>query len=490
MSLTAKLSSNLLLTTLIGSLLVLTACETTHNTSMTTSASLTSDQQLNHIVATHKQGSLLPFTPMVKVRMSGNDIEIRNGGYGSDAAAHPTNHMQFYALTDRGPNADFKGSLGKGKMFPVPNYTPRIGLFEFTKEGQVVKIKDILLKDTSGNPITGLPNTANLGGTGETPYNLAGNPIVVDDSKPFDKTSNPTLTDDFGLDGEGLVALKDGTFWVSDEYGPHIVHFDANGREINRINAFEADSRNNIIVNGKRILLPAEFAKRRANRGMEGLTITPDQTTLVGIMQSTLDNPTKAVRKQDLTRIVSINLQTGKVSQYLYKQEKAENSNSGIVALDNRHFLVIERDGDFEMQKPGTQKHIYKISLDGATDLESVAESANVKQDPNVGLTLANKSLEQFVLDTNDSQSDWSALLQAGIKPVSKQLVLDAVKAFNYPHDKLEGMWLMGNGRLGLLNDDDFATWATDGVLEQKYLDKDNTVVDANRLYIATGVNY
>lgn len=490
MSLTTKLSSNFLLTTLIGSLLALTACETTRNTSMTTTASLISDHQLNHILATHKQGSLLPFTPMVKVRMSGNDIEIRNGGYGSDAAAHPTNPMQFYALTDRGPNADFTGSLGKGKMFPVPNYTPRIGLFELTKEGQVVKIKDILLKDTNGNPITGLPNTANLGGTGETPYNLAGNPIVVNESKPFDKTSNPTLTDDFGLDGEGLVALKDGTFWVSDEYGPHIVHFDANGREINRINAFEADSRNNMIVNGKRILLPAEFANRRANRGMEGLTITPDETTLVGIMQSTLDNPTKAVRKQDITRIVTINLQTGKVSQYLYKQEKAENSNSGIVALDNRNFLVIERDGDFEMQKPGTQKHIYKISLEGATDLESVAESANVKQDPNVGLTIDNKSLEQFLLDTNNSQSNWSTLLKAGIRPVRKQLVLDAVKAFNYPHDKLEGIWLMGNGRLGLLNDDDFATWSTDGVLEQKYLDKNKTVVDANRLYIATGIDY
>ena len=48
----------------------------------------------------------------------------------------------------------------------------------------------------------------------------------------------------------------------------------------------------------------------------------------------------------------------------------------------------------------------------------------------------------------------------------------------------------MGNGRLGLLNDDDFATWSTDGVLEQKYLDKNKTVVDANRLYIATGIDY
>ena len=29
-----------------------------------------------------------------------------------------------------------------------------------------------------------------------------------------------------GYDSEGLVALKDGTFWVSDEYGPFITHFD------------------------------------------------------------------------------------------------------------------------------------------------------------------------------------------------------------------------------------------------------------------------
>ena len=186
---------------------------------------------------------------------------------------------------------------------------------------------------------------------------------MVDSTKPFNKTTNPTKTDNFGLDGEGLVALKDGTFWVSDEYGPHIVHFDATGKEIGRINAFADDARNNLIVNQKQVLLPAEFANRRANRGMEGLAITPDETTLVGIMQSTMDNPTKAVRKQDITRIVTINLQTGKMSQYLYKQEKAQNSNSGIVALDNHNFLVIERDGDFELQKPGVQKHIYKISL-------------------------------------------------------------------------------------------------------------------------------
>jgi hypothetical protein len=35
---------------------------------------------------------------------------------------------------------------------------------------------------------------------------------------------------------------------------------------------------------------------------------------------------------------------------------------------------------------------------------------------------------------------------------------------------------------LGVLNDDDFATWSTKGKLEQKHLD--NHTIDLNRLYI------
>jgi hypothetical protein len=119
-----------------------------------------------------------------------------------------------------------------------------------------------------------------------------------------------------------------------------MVHFDVTGKEIGRINAFTEDPRT--ILN-----LPAEFANRRANRGMEGLTITPDQKTLVGIMQSTMYNPSKAVKNLDITRIVTVNLETGEIGQYLYKQDKTQNSNSEIVALSATEFLVIERDGGF-----------------------------------------------------------------------------------------------------------------------------------------------
>jgi hypothetical protein len=398
---------------------------------------------------------------------AGAKMEIRNGGFGSAASADPENINRFYALTDRGPNATYTGADGKGKMFPIPDYTPRIGHYEIQQHGSVKLLNEILLKDISGNNISGLPNSATLGGTGEIPYDKDGNTLKNAD--------NSFKTDDFGLDAEGLAVLKDGTFWVSDEYGPHMVHFDATGKEIGRINAFSTDARNIYT-------LPAEFANRRANRGMEGLTITPDQKTLVGIMQSTMDNPNSTVHTLDITRIVTVSLEDGTVGQYLYKQEKSANSNSEITALDNDTFLVIERDGSFAKDTTTGQKHVYKITLSSGTNLETVAAGGNLAQDADLGLTIGGYSLEETVFNAAGS---WADLTANGIVPVSKiALVVDMIAENQYPHDKMEGLIVFNENKLGILNDDDFATWATGGVLEQKYLDSAQSNVDGNTLYV------
>jgi len=425
-----------------------------------------------------KQGSDLPYSVLradLKDAKTLLPFEIRNGGYGSAMTAHPTQKNQFYALTDRGPNANHQGDYGKGKSFPVADYTPRIGLFEVKLNGEIVQIKDILLKRPDGSVISGLPNSSALGGTGETPYHADGSPVLVNDQLPYNATTNPIKLDDYGLDGEGLVALKDGTFWVSDEYGPHIVHFDRDGVEITRINAFKDDTR-------ALLHLPAVFQHRRANRGMEGLAITPDQTTLVGIMQSSMKNPNKAAQKGDLTRIVSVNLTNGETEQYLYRQEKAENANSEIAVLTANKFLVIERDGSFlfggpKKASPNAQKQVYRIDLTSGTALSSVSLSSTMKEDESHGLLIDGLTLEQYV-----QKHGWDALAKQGIKPVTKKLIVDMVEEVGYAHDKMEGLWVIDNQHLGVLNDDDFATWSTDGKLEQKYLDK-NTV-DANRLFI------
>lgn len=436
------------------------------------------------------QGSPLPYRVLNATHINAaypeKKLEIRGGGYGSDAAAHPTNANQFYALTDRGPNADFDGIAGKGKQFLVPNYTPSIGLFELQADGKIIKVAELLLKDSQGNPISGLPNPKTLGGTNEVPYDINGQPMIVNPDLPFDDVTNSIKTDIHGLDPEGLAALIDGSFWVSDEYGPHLVHYDANGVEIARINAFANDERNNVIVNGKPILLPTEFTKRRANRGMEALTITPDQSTLVGIMESSMDNPNKSGRLSSLVRIITIHLVSGQIAQYLYRLDKAEHVTSGIVAVNEQAFYLIEHDRKLPLQDKSATKLIYKIDISQATDIEAIINDENVKQDAKLGLLVNGKTLEQLIAE---NEENWQILQEMAIKPVKKTLVVDVLASLDYPHDKLEGLWLRQDGSLGLLNDDDFAMTDTEimgaqSSVEQKYLDKEKTIEDANRLYI------
>ena len=436
------------------------------------------------------QGSPLPYTVLDATHINAaypeQKLEIRGGGYGSDAAAHPTNANQFYALTDRGPNADFDGIAGKGKQFLVPNYTPSIGLFELQAGGKIIKVKEIILKDSNGNPISGLPNPKAFGGTNEVPYDVHGQPMTVNPQLPFDAVSNPIKTDINGLDPEGLAALQDDSFWVSDEYGPHLVHYDANGVEIARINAFANDERNNVMVDAKPILLPTEFSKRRANRGMEALTITPDQTTLVGIMESSMDNPDKSGRLSSLVRMVTINLVSGQIAQYLYRLDNAAHVTSGIVALNDHEFYLIEHDRKFPLQDKSAQKLIYKINIAQATDIATIANDKSVKQNDRLGLTVNGQTLEQLIAA---DEENWQILENINITPVKKTLVVDVLASLEYPHDKLEGLWLRQDGSLGLLNDDDFAMTDTDIInpessVEQKYLDKQKTIEDANRLYI------
>lgn len=441
---------------------------------------------------------LITHLPPVLDDVTGDhNIEFRRGGFGSDMVGHPTIANRYYAITDRGPNADLKTDYAPtGKRFPDPGYVPRIGEFEVTADGQVIKLREILLKDRSGVNITGLPNPAGLGYTNEVAFGMDGNPLLVDPALPFDAVTNPTVTDPYGLDAEGLVALADGTFWVSDEYGPHIIHYNADGIEIDRINAFAADDRR---MGG--YLLPAEFGKRRPNRGMEGLTITPDGKTLVGIMQSAMSNPNGPANKSNLTRIVAVDLESKAVAQYLYRQgiesediSGQEYSNSAIVALSDTSFLVLERDGAFHRDNPQAFKRVYKIDLRTATNLEAITDTGTLAQDAAAGLTIGGQTLEQVVVAGGAAQAfkaGWDQLAALGIRPADKTLVVDMTAEVQYPHDKMEGLWVINSSTLGVINDDDFGLWVNGATfaLQQKYLDSANTIIDGNTLYIIDGLD-
>lgn len=357
-----------------------------------------------------------PFSTLMTL----NGVNVINGGFGSGAAAHPSRKGEFYVITDRGPNVAYQNGI----KILAPGFTPTIMHFKINAEGNIEVIKYIKLKNPSGQLITGLPNPAGMGSTGEIAYDSSGNVLG---------------TDNYGLDSESIVAATDGTFWVSDEYGPHIVHYSAEGVELERISP--------IGVNTGARKLPAVFSKRRPNRGMEGMCMTPDGKMLVGTMQSTMYVPTKALATNTtLTRIVTFDLATGQTKQYLYKQDGgASDSVCDITPISNTEFLVIERDGNFGSS--GGLKKVYRISLSGASDVSGTDLTAVD------GMKINGKTLEQ---------STWDEINTAGLKPVTKTLAVDLVTKIGYDHDKFEGIVYLGNNKLAVFNDDDFGV-ADDG---------------------------
>jgi hypothetical protein len=363
-------------------------------------------------------------------------VKITGGAYGSSLTPVPGSTDEFYGLTDRGPNVTAPD--GVTKIEPMPSFDPAIGKFKLVGSKAVLE-KTIPLRAADGTPYNGLVNSQ--ASTGETIEDLNGKPL-------------PTSPN--GYDSEGIVAMKDGSFWVSDEYGPFITHFDSKGKQIDRLSPFDGS-------------LPAELAMRVPNKGMEGLTITPDGKTLVGMMQSALQTPDLTGKPASVTtlRIVTYSLASHATHEYIYLLTNPKinaGAVSEITALSNTKFVVDERDGTFE---PNAFKQLYSIDISNATDVGPSSKLSGTTYDASKGGLLvgsAQQSIEAFV-GTDDTAASTAALITVGITPVAKTTdvdlgafltKLDPTGGF-FGHDKVEGVATTDGGRtLVISNDNDF----------------------------------
>lgn len=365
------------------------------------------------------------------------------GGFGSGAALDPGDSTRIYVITDRGPNYDAGPAV---KAFPVPGFTPRVGvlrLVDRTSPPRLELERTIPLQAYGGKPESGLPNPPGPGATGETAVTPAGDRLALDP---------------LGLDPEGIHVLRDGSFWISDEYGPYLVHFDATGRTLERLSPFAGERR-----------LPAVLARRRVNRGLEGLTGDPDGATLVAILQAPLDNPPGGGAASRLTRVLVYEPATGRSRQYLYPLDAPGSSASGLAWIDAETLLVLEHDGEYPGGTPPARiKRIYRASLAGATEVGDPVQAEE-------GRRVRGRTLEASTIE--DLQAE-------GIAVAAKTLVVDLL-ALGYPHDKPEGLVLLGGSRIGVVNDDDFGiTDGAGGLPVAKLLPARPGRVDWNELWI------
>lgn len=138
-------------------------------------------------------------------------------------------HGVFYMLPDRGYNLnntiDFRARVYKLDVVFNPAADPKVlPDSELQNTVTATLTETILLKETLGQPLTGLDPPQE----GVRP--------AQDSFPPMPQAATGAIS----IDTEALVLMTDGTFYISDEYGPYIYRFSADGHLIAAIRPPEA----------------------------------------------------------------------------------------------------------------------------------------------------------------------------------------------------------------------------------------------------------
>ncbi|HEY4054840.1 MAG TPA: esterase-like activity of phytase family protein [Terriglobales bacterium] len=304
------------------------------------------------------------------------------GGFGSGITWASGN--TFLAVPDRGPNAiPWASSLDDTASYIERFHTITMDLEPNSGAGLPFTLTPTLQSTTlfySPSPLVygAGGEVDNLGNTicsGVPLQNRPSRNYFTGRSDNFDPNQNSGYSKDARLDSEGVRVSNDGQFvYTSDEYGPYVNEFlRSSGQRVRSFRLPDSFYVSNLSPMGA-VEISGNTSGRVANKGMEGLAITPDGKTLVGMVQNALiQDANEGGAAVNLLRIVTIDRTNGKVThQYAYLLTTGSGV-SEIVALNNHEFLVDERDGKGRAsQNNASVKQLFKIDLAGAVDVSGM----------------------------------------------------------------------------------------------------------------------
>lgn len=347
---------------------------------------------------------------------------------------------RIWAVGDRGPNLSVAlateryglaavarhGEADGAKVMPCLDIGPAMA--ELAVEDDTVRIVRVLpLADGEGRLLSGLPVPGTGHAASEPALGLDGGVIAPD----------PT-----GADTEGIAPADDGGFWIGDEYGPSLLRVDGGGRVVERLvpaGTEAAFSGSRVPVRGA---LPAVAARRRLNRGFEALAATADGRGLFLAFQSPLAHPDDAAhRAARHVRLWRLDPDTGEVAaEWLYPFDPPEtfrrDLEQGVVEwrdLKMSELLPVGGDRLVVLERGSRTTKLYVITPDTAQAVDPAY--LDVATRPTLEELSAAGAVDQPVL--------------------GKWLVLSSDEHPALGPD-LEGMALLPDGSLLLVNDNDF----------------------------------
>jgi hypothetical protein len=291
--------------------------------------------------------------------------------------------------------------------------------------------------------VTGLPNDPSA--------TSPASPSALRDEQPYNCDITAVIPGNHdGHDTEDLVRDVHGNFWTIEEYGPSISKISPTGQVLER---FVPAGRKSVSGDHFMVVdnLPQVLGRRPRNRGFEGVALTPDNKTLVAIVQSPLTNPTTGVGNPSREiRLITFDIDTETpTAEYVYVMQPVTefgNTNptemkiSGISALDEHRFLVLER--------TDAVAKIFRVDVRAATNI--LGSTWDV-----LGASPSLESLSQFV--ATGSTDDLAA---NGIQELPKELVLDLSTLGPAIPQKIEGFTTLNGNTIAVSNDNDFKVGA------------------------------
>ncbi len=359
----------------------------------------------------------------------------------------------FWGIGDRGPNIKPRSAVKKygleavsqlveidgAKIMPLPASGPALGRFRIDGDNIILEaVYD--LTSPNGLPIGGLPVPDGPHAETEPVYDFDGKRLAP----------NPN-----GADSEGMAALPDGSFWISEEYGPSLLKCDAKGqislRWVPRGTGHCYVGAAYPVVEA----LPALTSARKLNRGFEAIATSPDGTKIYVAFQSPLAHPDRAAHESSRhVRIWELDGVTGDLkAEYIYPLDEPDtfwrDASWGKVERKDIKIseIVLTPDGDMlVLERISQSTKIYRVKLSP----DKIAPA--LLSDP-----ATRPTLEQM------SRKDVG---RAQIPTLDKTLILSTDDHQEISPD-LEGMLLLSSTRLLLSNDSDFGIEGAETVFWQ-----------------------
>ena len=326
---------------------------------------------------------------------------IVEGGY-SGLAFDDTGRL--WAITDRGPNLEAEQALGRAaKRFPLPKYHPHAQQLSLDSSGVGLHTR-LNFGNALGAPATGLPPpTRDPKLTVETAL----------DSDFKDAGHDPE-----GIDSEGIT-FGAGSLWISDEYRPSIWRLDPqSGKLIERYTPTPTTALDKA--------LPAWLLQRRPNLGFEGIAFRDG--FLYAALQGPL-SPPGGDKFTSLVRILRVDIESGRTRSFVYALDGSQRKIGDLAIDEQGQLLVLEHGERFGGRWTA---EVYAIDIGKVDYLNDDALPP-----------------ERF--------RDVATALTASVLIAPKRLYVDLLAAgYSTRLRKPEGLAVDGDGRLYIINDNDY----------------------------------